>query len=38
METRTINEEYSKIGRELIETEPALADILNSQATIIFLS
>lgn len=38
METRTINEEYSKIGRELIETEEALVDILNSRATIIFLS
>lgn len=38
METRTINEEYSKIGRELIETEEAQVDILNSRATIIFLS
>ena len=38
METRTINEEYSKIGRELIETEEALVDIINSRATIIFLS
>jgi hypothetical protein len=38
MDTRTINEEYAKIGRELIETEEALVDIANSQATIIFLS
>lgn len=38
METRSINEEYNKIGRELIETEEALVDILNSRATIIFLS
>ena len=38
METRSINEEYNKIGRELIETEPALVDILNSRATIVFLS
>lgn len=38
METRSINEEYNKIGRELIETEEALVDILNSRATIVFLS
>lgn len=38
MDTRTINEEYNKIGRELIETEEALVDILNSKATVIFLS
>lgn len=37
METRTISEEYNQIGRELIETEPELVDILNSRATIIFL-
>lgn len=38
MDTRTINEEYAEIGRELIESEEALVDIANSQATIIFLS
>jgi hypothetical protein len=38
MDTRSINEEYSKIGMNLIKTEDALVDIANSQATIIFLS
>lgn len=38
MESRNISEEYNKIGRELIETEPELADILNSQATVVFLA
>lgn len=38
MDLRQINEEYAKIGRELIETEEALVDIANSQATIIYLS
>lgn len=38
MDSRTINEHYAEIGRELIETEPALEDIRNSEATIIYLS
>ena len=38
MDKRTINEEYAKIGAELVETEEALLDIKNSQATIIYLS
>lgn len=38
MDTRYINEEYTQIGAELIETEEALVDIKNSQATIIYLS
>lgn len=35
---RQINEEYAKIGAELIETEDALIDVRNSQATIVYLS
>lgn len=38
MDLRQINDKYAKIGRELIETEEALVDIANSQATIIYLS
>lgn len=38
METRTINNEYTRIGYELIDQEAALVDIANSQAQIIFLS
>lgn len=37
-DNRQINEEYAKIGAELIDTEDALIDIRNSQATIIYLS
>lgn len=36
-DNRRINEEYAKIGQELINTEDALIDIRNSQATIIYL-
>lgn len=38
MDRRTLNERYSEIARELIETEDALLDIKNSQATIVYLS
>lgn len=38
MDTRRINEEYSKIAKELIETEDALMNIRNSNVQIIFLS
>ena len=38
MDNRTINEHYAEIGNDLIQTEDALADIANSQATIIYLS
>ena len=38
MDSRTINEHYAEIGRELIESEEALVDIANSTATIIYLS
>ena len=38
MDNRQINERYAEIGAELIENEEALADIANSQATIIYLS
>lgn len=38
MDKRTINEKYAEIGIDLIKTEEALVDILNSQATIIYLS
>lgn len=36
-DNRQINEEYAKIGAELIEAEDVLIDIRNSQATIIYL-
>ena len=38
MDNRTINEHYAEIGMDLIQTEDALIDIANSQATIIYLS
>jgi hypothetical protein len=38
MDNRTINEHYAEIGNDLIQTEDALVDIANSQATIIYLS
>ena len=38
MDNRTINEHYAEIGMDLINTEDALVDIANSQATIIYLS
>ena len=38
MDNRQINEEYAKIGQELIDTEDCLFDLRNSQATIIYLS
>ena len=37
MDNRRINEEYTAIGMELINTEPDLAYIKNSEASIIFL-
>lgn len=38
MDTRNINAEYAEIAAELIREEPALVDIANSQASIIYLS
>ena len=38
MDTRRINEEYAKIGAELIKTEDALAYIRKSNVTIVYLS
>lgn len=38
MENRWINEEYTAIGAELIETEPELAYIRDSAAKIVYLS
>ena len=38
MDLRSINERYAEIARDLIETEDALVDISNSQATIMYLS
>lgn len=35
---RHINEQYTEIGMELINTEPRLFDIRNSDCTIVFLS
>ena len=37
-DNRQVNEEYAKIGAELIATEDALIDVRNSQATIVYLS
>ena len=37
-ESRHINEEYSKIGMELIKSEELLSDIRQSEVTIIYLS
>lgn len=36
-DNRQIQEEYAKIGAELIESDDALIDIRNSQATIVYL-
>lgn len=38
MDIRHINEHYAEIGKELIESEPALEDIRFSEATICYLS
>jgi predicted metallopeptidase len=38
METRTINEEYAKIAHDLIETEPLLDNIRQSEVEIVYLS
>ena len=38
MDKRTLNEHYSDIAKEIIETEEALIDIRNSSATIVYLS
>ncbi len=38
MENRYINEDYALLGAEMIRTEPSLQHILDSQATIVFLS
>ena len=38
MDSRRINEHYAEIGAELIESEPELEEIRNSEATIIYLS
>ena len=38
MDTRKINEEYAKIGADLIKTEDALAYIRESKVTIVYLS
>lgn len=38
MDKRTLNEHYSEIAKEIIETEEALIDIRNSSATIVYLS
>lgn len=37
-DNRQMNDEYAKMGAELIESEDALIDIRNSQATIVYLS
>ena len=38
MDNRTISEEYAEIGQKLIQTEPSLAHIRDSQVTIVYLS
>lgn len=38
MDNRVISEEYAEIGQKLIQTEPCLAHIRNSQVTIVYLS
>lgn len=38
MDNREIREEYARIGQDLIDTEPSLAHIKESQATIVYLS
>ena len=37
-DNRWLNEKYAEIGARLIESEDALIDIRNSQATIVYLS
>ena len=37
METRVIREEYAEMAKRIIDEEPSLTDIANSQATIIYL-
>lgn len=36
MDLRHQDEHYAEIGRDLIESEPALEEIRNSEATIIY--
>jgi hypothetical protein len=38
METRHISEEYAEIAAKVLENEPSLKDIVNSQATIVYLA
>lgn len=38
MDNRAINEHYAEIGKALIDSEPSLADIKDSEATIVYLS
>ena len=38
MDARRISEEYTEIGRELIESEPELAELKNADVQIIFLA
>ena len=38
MDKRVVNEHYAEIGQELIESEPALEHILNSNTSIVYLS
>ena len=38
MESRTLNEEYARIGQEWIDGDPMFIDIANSHATIVYLS
>lgn len=38
MDDRTISVEYARVGQDLIDTEPALVHIKESQATIVYLS
>ena len=38
MDNRTINDEYTEIGADLIMTEPSLSTIACSEAKIVFLS
>lgn len=38
METRYINEQYAEIANKVIENEPALKDIKESEATIVYLA
>jgi len=38
METRRVSEEYTKIGHDLIEEMPELADLKNADVQIVFLA